>query len=400
MTTLAGREIVLGVTGGIAAYKACEIVRELRKEGANVVVVLTAAGAHFITPLTLQTLSKNPVHTDLFNLISESEIGHISLAQRANLLLVAPATANIIGKVRNGIADDLLSTIAMATTAPILMAPAMNSQMYASPGVRENIEVLSERGVTFVDPDEGELACGTTGPGRLADTGKILEMARILLADKILEGKKVVVSAGPTAEDIDPVRYLTNRASGKMGFAMATVARRFGAEVTLVTGPTRLADPPFLKVEHVRSAKEMMNAGAAAAENADAVVMAAAGADFRPASASPRKIRKGEIEGKIDLVPTDDILAALGGSKRGRVLVGFAAETNDVEGNAREKMRRKNLDAIVANDVSRADIGFDSDSNEVRVFFSDGTALDMVKAPKEAIASAVWRAVCHKFLKG
>jgi phosphopantothenoylcysteine decarboxylase/phosphopantothenate--cysteine ligase len=293
MTTLAGREIVLGVTGGIAAYKACEIGRELRKEGANVVGVLTAAGGHFTTPLTLQPLSKNPVHTDLFNLISESEIGHISLAQRANLLLVAPATANIIGKIRNGIADDLLSTIAMATTAPILLAPAMNSQMYASPAVRENVEVLSERGVTFVDPDEGELACGTTGPGRLADPGKILEMARILLADKILEGKKVVVSAGPTAEDIDPVRYLTNRASGKMGFAMAAVARRFGAEVTLVTGPTRLADPPFLKVEHVRTAKEMMNAVAAAAENADAVVMAAAVADFAPRPRPPGRSGKG-----------------------------------------------------------------------------------------------------------
>jgi len=400
MTTLAGREIVLGVTGGIAAYKSCELIRELRKEGANVVVVLTASGAQFITPLTLQTLSKNPVHTDLFNLISESEIGHISLAQRANLLLIAPATANMIGKIRNGIADDLLSTIAMATTAPILLAPAMNSQMYASPAVRENIEVLVERGVTLVDPDEGELACGTTGPGRMADTGKILEMARILLADKILEGKKVVVGAGPTIEDIDPVRFLSNRASGKMGFAMASVARRFGAQVTLVTGPTRLPDPPFLKIERVRSAREMMNAVVAAAENADAVVMAAAVADFRPESAAPRKIKKGEIEGKIDLVPTDDILDTLGRSKRSRVLVGFAAETNDMEGNAREKMRRKNLDAIVANDVSRTDIGFESDTNEVRVYFSDGTALDLAMAAKEAIATAVWRAVCRKFLQG
>jgi phosphopantothenoylcysteine decarboxylase/phosphopantothenate--cysteine ligase len=400
MTTLAGREIVLGVTGGIAAYKACEIIRELRKEGANVVVVLTASGSQFITPLTLQTLSKNPVHTDMFNLISESEIGHIALAQRAHLLLIAPATANTIGKIRNGIADDLLTTVAMATAAPILLAPAMNSQMYASPAVRENIEVLVERGVTIVDPDEGELACGTTGPGRLADTGKILEMARILLADKILEGKKVVVGAGPTAEDIDPVRFLTNRASGKMGFAMAAVARRLGAEVTLVTGPSRLPDPPFLKVERVRSAREMMNAVVAAAENADAVVMAAAVADFRPESASTRKIKKGEIQGKIDLVPTDDILDTLGRSKRNRVLVGFAAETNDIEDNAREKMRRKNLDAIVANDVSRSDIGFDSDSNEVRVYFSDGTALDMATAAKEAIATAVWRAVCRKFLQG
>jgi phosphopantothenoylcysteine decarboxylase/phosphopantothenate--cysteine ligase len=398
MTTLSGREIVLGVTGGIAAYKACEIVRELRREGANVNVVLTASGRQFITPLTLQTLSKNPVYTEMFDLISESEIGHISLAQRAHLLLIAPATANILGKIRNGIADDLLSTIVMATAAPVLLAPAMNSQMYASPAVRENLEVLVDRGVTIVDPDEGDLACGTVGPGRLADTGKILEMARILLADKILKGKKVVVGAGPTAEDIDPVRFLTNRASGKMGFAMAVAARRFGADVTLVTGPTRLPDPPFLKTERVRSAKEMMGAVTSAAENADAVVMAAAVADIRPESPVRQKIRKEEIGGTIGVVPTDDILAALGRSKRSRVLIGFAAETNDIAGNALEKLRKKNLDAIVANDVSRTDIGFDSDSNEVRVYFSDGTALDLAMAAKDAIAAAIWRAVCRKFL--
>jgi phosphopantothenoylcysteine decarboxylase/phosphopantothenate--cysteine ligase len=234
----------------------------------------------------------------------------------------------------------------------------------------------------------------------MADTGKILEMARILLADKILKGKKVVVGAGPTIEDIDPVRFLSNRASGKMGFAMASIARRFGADVTLVTGPTRLPDPPFLKIERVRSAKEMMNAVVAAAENADAVVMAAAVADFRPQTTASRKIKKGEVEGKIDLDPTDDILDTLGRSKRSRVLVGFAAETNDMEDNAREKMRRKNLDAIVANDVSRKDIGFESDSNEVRVYFSDGTALDLAMAAKEAIATALWRAVCRKFLQG
>jgi phosphopantothenoylcysteine decarboxylase/phosphopantothenate--cysteine ligase len=399
MTTLAGREVVLGVTGGIAAYKACEIVRELRKEGANVVVILTRSGCEFITPLTLQTLSKNPVHIDLFNLVSESEIGHISLAQRAHLLLIAPATANVIGKIRHGIADDLLTTVAMATTAPILLAPAMNSEMYSSMAVRENVDALVDRGVTIVEPGEGELACGTTGPGGLAEPGKILEMARILMAEKILDGKKVVVSAGPTAEDIDPVRFMTNRASGKMGFAMAVVARRLGADVTLVTGPTRLPDPPFLKVEHVRSAREMGNAVAAAGENADAIVMAAAVADMRPTAPATRKIPKKEFEGRIDVVPTDDILATLGGQKRNRVLVGFAAETNELEAKAREKMRRKNLDAIVANDVSRPDIGFDADSNEVKVLFADGTALDFVKASKDAIASAVWRAITVKFLQ-
>jgi len=398
MTTLSGKEIVLGVTGGIAAYKACEIIREFRKEGAGVRVILTASGARFITPLTLQTLSKNPVYTDLFDLITESEIGHISLAQRANLLMIAPATANILGKIRGGIADDLLSTVVMATAAPVLLAPAMNTQMYASPAVRENVEVLLERGFTFVDPDEGELACGTVGPGRLADTGKIVEMARILLAEKLLEGKRVVVGAGPTAEDIDPVRYLTNRSSGKMGFAMAVAARRFGADVTLVSGPTRLPDPPFMKTVRVRSASEMMGAVENASEGADAVVMAAAVADFRPEAAAQQKIKKDRFDRRIPLVPTDDILETLGRSKRSRVLIGFAAETNDLAGNALEKMRKKNLDAIVANDVSRADIGFESDSNEVRVYFSDGTALDLAMAAKDAIASAVWRAVCRKFL--
>jgi len=400
MTDLSGREVLLGVTGGIAAYKACEIIRELRKEGANVHVVLTASGAWFITPLTLQTLSKNPVHTDLFDLLSESEIGHIALAQKAHLLMIAPATANILGKIRNGIADDLLSTIVMATTAPVLLAPAMNSQMYASPAVVENVEVLRERGFTFVDPDEGELACGTVGPGRLADTSKIVEMARILLAEKILAGKKVVVSAGPTAEDIDPVRFLTNRSSGKMGFAMAVAARRFGADVTLVAGPSPLPDPPFLKTVRVRSAREMMGAVLGAAEGADAVVMAAAVADFRPERSADQKIKKERFDPTVKLVPTDDILASLGRSKGNRVLIGFAAETNDLEGNAVEKMRRKNLDAIVANDVSRPDIGFAADSNEVRVYFSDGTAIDLAIAAKDAIASAVWRAVRRKFLPG
>ncbi len=398
MTTLAGREIVLGVTGGIAAYKACEIIRELRREGANVHVILTAAGAHFITPLTLQTLSRNPVYMNMFDLISESEIGHISLAQRAHLLMIVPATANTMGRIRNGIADDLLSTVVMATAAPVLLAPAMNSQMYASPAVRENAEVLRERGFTIVDPDEGELACGTVGPGRLADTGRIVEMARILLSEKLLAGKKVVVSAGPTAEDMDPVRYLTNRSSGRMGFAMAVTARRFGADVTLVAGPTPLPAPPFLTTVRVRSAKEMMGEVTAAAEGADAVVMAAAVADFRPDSAAQKKIKKEKFDRTLALVPTDDILSSLGRTKGTRVLVGFAAETNDLEENAVEKMRRKNLDAIVANDVSRSDIGFGSDSNEVRVYFSDGTAIDLAMAAKDAIASAVWRAVCRKFL--
>ncbi len=400
MGIFSGKEIVLGVTGGIAAYKACEIVRELKKDSANVHVVLTASGAQFITPLTLQTLSKNPVVTDLFDLISESQIGHISLAQRAHLLLIAPATANIIGKIRNGISDDMLSTVVMATAAPVLIAPAMNTQMYASPAVLENIATLRRRGFHFVEPDEGELACGTVGPGRLAEVGKILEAARIVLSEKLLAGKKVVVSAGPTAEPLDPVRFLSNRASGKMGFAMARAARRLGAEVTLVSGPTTLPDPPFLGTVRVRTAEEMFNAVSIASEGADAVVMCAAVADFRPKKAWPRKVGKGDFDLKVELDPTVDILESLGKRKGNRVLIGFAAETDDLARNAREKMRRKNLDAIVANDVSRADIGFESDNNEVRIFFPDGEIRELPLATKDGIAVGVWLALNGKLFRG
>jgi len=398
MCALVGKEVVLGVTGGIAAYKACEIIRELAKMRANVHPILTASGAQFITPLTLQTLAKNPVVTDLFNLVSESEIGHISLAQRAHLVLIAPATANIIGKIRAGIADDMLSTVVMATNAPVLIAPAMNTQMYASAAVRENMEVLRNRGFHFVEPGEGELACGTVGPGRLADTGTIVEMARIVLAEKILAGKKVVVSAGPTAENLDPVRFLTNRASGKMGFAMARAARRFGAEVTLVAGPSALPDPPFMETVRVRTAAEMMEAVRRAAAGADAVVMCAAVADFRPAQPLPRKIKKENFDYKVELAPTVDILAALGSEKGSRILVGFAAETDDIERNAVAKIRKKNLDAIVANDVSRTDIGFESDDNEVRILFADGEARELPLASKEGIAAGVWRALHAKLM--
>ena len=400
MTTLSGKEIVLGVTGGIAAYKACEIIRELKSEGANVTTILTAAGSQFITPLTLQTLSKNPVVMDMWNLISESEIGHISLAQRAHLLLIAPATANILGKIRGGIADDMLSTVVMAMGAPVVLAPAMNSQMYASAAVRENIAVLRSRGFLFVEPDEGELACGTVGPGRLAMVGKIVEMAKIVLAEKILEGKKVLVSAGPTAESIDPVRFLSNRASGKMGFAMARVARRFGADVTLVSGPTALADPYFVKTVRVRTAEEMRTAVERESADADAVVMCAAVADFRAASVSPTKIKKDGGGWNLELATTVDILDRLGREKGRRVLVGFAAETSDIEQNAIAKMRKKNLDAIVANDVSRTDIGFESDDNEVRVFFSDGEVRELPLATKEGIAVGVWLALHRKLIAG
>jgi len=399
MSIFSGKEVVLGVTGGIAAYKACEITRELRKASANVHVVLTKSGSRFITPLTLQTLSKNPVATDLFDLISESEIGHISLAQRAHLLLIAPATANIIGKVRNGIADDMLSTVVMATAAPVLFAPAMNTQMYASAAVQDNMAVLRSRGFHFVEPDEGELACGTVGPGRLADVDKILEMARIVLSEKPLSGKKVVVSAGPTAEPMDPVRFFSNRSSGKMGYAMARAARRMGAQVTLVSGPGALPAPHFLDTVRVRTAEEMFSAVSRAGADADVIVMCAAVADFKAKKAAPAKIKKDGFDYRLELSPTVDILETLGKKKGKRILVGFAAETDDLTTNAREKMRRKNLDAIVANDVSRADIGFESDDNEVRIFFPDGEIRELPLATKDGIAVGVWLALNGKLFR-
>ena len=399
MGILSGREVILGCTGGIAAYKACEIIRELRRDSANVHVILTRSGSQFITPLTLQTLSRNPVVMDLFNLVSESEIGHISLAQRAHLLLIAPATANIIGKVRNGIADDMLSTVVMATAAPVLFAPAMNSQMYASAAVQENLAVLRSRGYHFVEPDEGELACGTVGPGRLAEVEKILEMARIVLSEKPLAGKKVVVSAGPTAEPIDPVRFVSNRSSGKMGFAMARAACRMGAQVTLVSGPGCLPSPPFLTTIRVRTAEEMYSAVSLAAADADAVVMCAAVADFKAKKTALAKIKKDSFDHRLELSPTVDILESLGKKKGKRILVGFAAETDDLATNAREKMRRKNLDAIVANDVSRAEIGFESDDNEVRIFFPDGEIRELPLTTKDGIAAGVWLALNGKLFR-
>jgi phosphopantothenoylcysteine decarboxylase/phosphopantothenate--cysteine ligase len=290
----------------------------------------------------------------------------------------------------------MLSTVVMATAAPVVLAPAMNTQMYASAAVRENVAVLRSRGFLFVEPDEGELACGTVGPGRLAAVGKIVEMARIVLAEKILKGKKVVVSAGPTAESIDPVRFLSNRASGKMGFALARAARRFGADVTLVSGPTALADPYFMKTVHVRTAEEMQTAVDRESADADAIVMCAAVADFRAARISPTKIKKDGGGWNLELSPTVDILDRLGRDKGRRVLVGFAAETGDIEQNAIGKMRKKNLDAIVANDVSRADIGFESDDNEVRIFFSDGEVRELPLATKEGIAVGVWLALHGK----
>lgn len=384
--SLKGKSIVVGITGGISAYRACDIVRMLTQDGASVHVIMTKAAMEFITPLTLQTLSQNPVVTDLFDLISESRIGHISLAQGADLVLVAPATANIIGKFAAGIADDMLSTLYLATEATVVVAPAMNEKMYAAAVVRENIGKLRDRGVMIIDPGFGELACGDVGWGRLAPVEQIVEAARTVLSSKILQGRKVLVTAGPTAEPIDPVRDITNRSSGKMGFALAKIARRLGAEVVLVSGPVSLEDPYFVKTLRVRTGEEMHGAVMENLESTDLLIKAAAVADFRPSQKAKEKIKKDAFGGTIHLERNIDILASVGEKSQRPFLVGFAAETEDVRENALRKMEKKNIDAIVTNDVSRADIGFSSDYNEVTVIFRDGTEEAVPKKEKEEVA--------------
>ncbi|MFO0573281.1 MAG: bifunctional phosphopantothenoylcysteine decarboxylase/phosphopantothenate--cysteine ligase CoaBC [Polyangia bacterium] len=378
---LAKRHIVLGVGGGIAAYKAAELVRLLVKAGAIVDVVMTRAAQEFITPLTLQALSGRPVATELFDLVQESQIGHIALADRAELLLIAPATADLVARLSLGLGDDLLTTLALACRAPLLVAPAMNVNMWQHPSVQDNLARLVQRGAHVVGPGAGELACGWIGAGRLVEPVEIVAAARQVLLAKAapapvrdLDGVRLLVTAGPTYEALDPVRFLGNRSSGKMGFALAERAARRGAEVTLVAGPVTLPTPPGVRRIDVESAAEMAEAvlprsRAENAEATDVIIMAAAVADFRPAAAAPRKLKKSTLgeQPRIELVPTLDILAELGRSRTGHrpLLVGFAAETNDVLGYASRKLREKRCDLIVANDVAEPGSGFGTETNRV-----------------------------------
>jgi len=382
--------IVLGVTGGIAAYKAAELLRLLVKSGAEVHVVMTRSAQEFITPLTFQTLSGNPVHTELFNLIQEQEIGHISLADRADLILVAPATANIIGKVANGIADDLLTTTIMATRAKVLFAPAMNSNMWQNPLYQENQAKLAGLGYHFIDPAYGDLACGWQGPGKLPDPQAIYQAAQALLVSTQLSGKTVLVTAGPTREEFDPVRFLSNYSSGKMGYAIARAARNRGAHVILVSGPVSLPDPQGIETIRVISAQEMYQAVMKRAEEADLIIKAAAVADFRPLRRGEQKTKKGSTDTMvIELQRNPDILAELGRQKGNRILVGFAAETEELLKHAREKLTGKNLDMIVANDVTQEGAGFDGDTNIVRLMTADGGVEELPQMTKGEVAEAL-----------
>ena len=373
--TLEGKNVVLGVTGGIAAYKACELTSRLRKAGAQVYVIMTKNACQFVAPLTFETLSNHPAVTDTFARPSTWEVEHIALAKRADVFVIAPATANILAKMAHGIADDMLSTTVLATRAPVLVAPAMNTGMWENVATRENVKTLSAWGVRFIGPEGGFLACGDTGAGRMSEPKQIFDaIVETLLPRQDMQGLKVVVTAGPTVEKIDPVRYISNRSSGKMGYAIAEAAAKRGADVTLVTGPTRLEIPWGAKAVSIQSTQDLLEAMITHCPQADIVIQAAAPADFTPAVVADQKIKKqGDGDLVLTLRQTPDVAAHVGKMKRsGQTLVGFAAETNDVLQNAEGKLTKKNLDMIVANDVTAPGAGFDVDTNIVTFVTRNG----------------------------
>jgi phosphopantothenoylcysteine decarboxylase/phosphopantothenate--cysteine ligase len=378
-------KIALGVTGCIAAYKAIEVMRGLQKAGVSVQVILTRSAAEFVTPLTFESLSGQIVITDMFQPGQNRDIHHISVAQSIQLLAVAPATANILGKFAHGIADDFLSTLYLSNPAPVLIAPAMNVEMWRHPAVQANVEMLRARGHHFVDPEPGMLACGMEGEGRLASVDVIVErILEILRNGDSLAGLRVLVTAGPTVEDIDPIRFISNRSSGKMGYAVAQMAQQRGAEVFLISGPTNLNAPSGVKLTQVRSAAQMKDAVLELYPKMDIVVKAAAVADYRPAELAPQKIKKGSTAMQLSLTRTDDILELLGKQKKNQILVGFAAETEHLLEAAKQKLNQKNLDLLVANDVSKGVFG--SDSSSVVVLSRTGETVTLQEQSKQTIA--------------
>jgi len=388
---LAGKNVLLGVTGGIGAYKSAHLVREFQREGAQVSVVMTESATRFISPLTMETLSGYPVGLDMFSLTEERDIGHIDRAVWADVFVVAPATANFLGKAAGGIADDLLTTITLAVTCPVFIAPAMNSRMWAHPAVTENIEVMMQRGAHIISPAVGELACGDEGPGRLAEPGHIVEkVVAGLLAGRDLSGIRLLVTAGPTREPVDPVRYISNRSSGRMGYALAGAAARRGAEVTLVSGPVELSAPPVASLRKVTTAREMLSEVTAVLPETDWIIMAAAVADFAPAQVQKNKIKKGDDqELSLMLSRNPDILKTVASEKGGKMVIGFAAETRDLIENAREKARNKNLDLIVANDVSGNETGFESEENSGVILDQGDLSVEIPRMTKAEMAEKI-----------
>lgn len=384
-----GRKVVVAVTGGIAAYKAAELVRLLVKEDAHVRVTMTKSGTRFVAPLTFEALCGNPVIRDMWGPETEP-MDHISWGQTSDLIIVAPATANFIGKMAQGIGDDFPSTMILAATAPILVCPSMNSHMFANPAVQANLKTLVERGMAVMAPEEGDLACGTEGLGRLPEPHRIVEEAIRLLSTQDLEEYKILVTAGATVEPIDPVRFVSNRSTGKMGYALARAARRRGATVVLVSGPTQLTPPSGIRFVSVKTAEDMRQAVLENRAGCDMIVKAAAVSDYRPRDRAPQKVKKGPDALSIDLIPNPDILAELGSTKASTcVLVGFAAETQDLLANAQQKMKAKNLDMIVANDVSREDAGFETDTNAVKIIRRNGDPEDLPLMTKDQVAHVI-----------
>ncbi|MEW6671057.1 MAG: bifunctional phosphopantothenoylcysteine decarboxylase/phosphopantothenate--cysteine ligase CoaBC [Thermodesulfobacteriota bacterium] len=396
-TVIKNKMIILGVSGGIAAYKSVELLRLLTGAGAAVRVVMTRNAQWFVGPLTFKTLSGQPVCTDLFDGGGDASIRHIDWAREADAVVIAPATANIIAKLANGIADDALSTLMLAVTAPVFVCPSMNTHMYESRPVQTNLERLTGMGYTIMEPSSGQLACGTTGPGRLPDPELILDRLISGLTPKDFQGKRVLVTAGPTHEAMDPVRFISNPSSGKMGYAVARAAEQRGAEVTLVSGPSHLPDPPGIATVRVRSAAQMAAAVFERSDRMDIVVKAAAVSDYRPLETAASKIKKDKEELQLTLKKNQDILGALGKRKKKQVLIGFAAETEDLKKNAAKKLKEKNCDIIVGNLVGKPDSGFASDTNQVTLFFKDGSAEALDVMEKESVAGILLDRIKERF---
>ena len=391
------KTVVLGVSGGIAAYKACDVVSRLRKENIQVNVIMTKHATEFVSALTFQSISQNPVAVEMFEPVTNWDIEHISLAKKADIFLIAPATANVIGKIANGIADDMLSTTVMATKAPVVIAPAMNTNMYENPVTQANIQKLKDLGYIFIEPGYGRLACGDLGPGKLAEPDLIVENIKFLLnkTDE-LKGKNVLVTAGPTQEAIDPVRYITNKSTGKMGYALAYQAALMGAKVTLVTGPTNLEIPfGISEVIKVKSAQQMYETVTSSFDEMDIVIKSAAVADYKPKNISDSKIKKSDSDLVLELDRNKDILFELGKLKTKQVLVGFAAETDDLIANAQKKLAKKNLDFIVANDLKQEGAGFAGDTNIVKLLFADGNIEELPIMTKNQLSKEIYDKIIY-----
>ena len=389
---LKGKNILLGVTGGIAVYKAADLVSKLKKQNANVEVIMTEAAMEFVNPLTFQTMSNNPVHTSMFNKIEKFNVEHISLAQKADVILIAPATANTIGKIANGIADNLLTTVVMASNAKIIFAPAMNTDMYNNPLVQENIKKLEGLGYEFIPPGVGRLACGDYGAGKMAEPIDILEYVIGSFVEKDLVNKKVVITAGPTIEPLDPVRYITNHSSGKMGYSLAKEAYNRGAEVVLISGPTSLTPPKGVKTVHINTTEEMFDAVGKYFDKCDVLIKSAAPADYRAEKMSNVKIKKKEDEDdrlSLNLVRNPDIAKYYGNKKTKQIVVGFAAETDNLYEYASNKLKNKNFDFIVANDVTEKGAGFKGDTNIVTIIDKSGESNKYPMMSKESVAKII-----------